>query len=95
MKSAYLIIFHVCFIVFKESNDNQVLAITSIICLFVFMLGALHNMLESLFRVAYFIIKMIKRHCQKSNKVEPKSMKTTRRKKTKFTTRQIMTKKGS
>lgn len=48
--------------------SNFVLVNTSIACLAIFLLGSLHNLLESAFIVAKFIYKFFKNNCKKAKK---------------------------
>ena len=42
VKAMYPIVFHVCFIIFKVSGDKTSIAVSSVVCLVVFVVGSVH-----------------------------------------------------
>ena len=69
--SIYPLVFHICFMVFYVEPPTRVVVYTEMICLLVFLIGALHNSLFLVYEIVVTAAKGIKHLC-KSNRVDPK-----------------------
>jgi hypothetical protein len=66
MKASYPILFHVCFLIFYISKEDAILAMTSIACLGVFLLGSIHHILSTVVAIVHFFVKTVKNACKKT-----------------------------
>lgn len=62
LKAAYPLIFQSCFLIFMISEDNLILVTASLTCLFIFLVGSAHHLLEFILTISKFIIKLLKTH---------------------------------
>ena len=70
--SVYPFLFHICFMIFYWSKDNQILVIAEIACLAIFSLGSMHHCLTLIYELIMFFVKVVKELCLHSrNKVKP------------------------
>ena len=70
--SVYPFLFHICFMIFYWSKDNQILVITEIACLAIFSLGSMHHCLTLIYELTMFFVKVVKELClSRRNKVKP------------------------
>jgi hypothetical protein len=66
----YPFLFHCCFMVFYWSTAIDVLAITQLVCLSLFLLGSVHHTLTLFYDVLAFAVRLV-HHCCKGNRVKP------------------------
>jgi hypothetical protein len=66
----YPFLFHCCFLVFYWVKSYNLLVVTQLICLGVFLLGSIHHTLTICCDIVYAVVKLIRKLC-KNNKIEP------------------------
>ena len=68
----YPFLFHTCFMIFYWCTSANIIIITELICLAVFLLGVIHHFLTVVFEIGAFLVKLYKK-LSKKNQVKPKS----------------------
>ena len=67
----YSFVFHVCFIIFYWAPSTQVMIITELICLAVFLIGVVHHILTVLYEIFVVAVKLFCKLC-KVSRIVPK-----------------------
>ena len=70
LKSCYPIVLHGCFVVFMFFKTNRILANTSIVYLFILIVGSMHHLFEEAFYALRGLYHFLKKMC-KGNKIKP------------------------
>ena len=68
LKAIYPLCFHTCFIIFLCSDDNYTLALTTIACLSIFLVGSFHHCIETIFKSVKGIHEGVVNLCSKGSK---------------------------
>jgi len=66
--STYPFLFHICFMIFYWTESTEIIIITELVCLVVFLMGVVHHFFTLLFELGKTIAK-IYRICRKQNSV--------------------------
>ena len=66
--STYPLLFHICFMIFFWTESIEVIIITELVCLVVYITGVVHHFLTLLFELGKIIAKIYQR-CRKQNSV--------------------------
>jgi hypothetical protein len=69
----YPFLFHCCFLIFYWSTSAEILVITQMISLCIFLLGSAHHTLTFAYEILAFAFKLIK-ECCKNKKISPSKM---------------------
>ena len=77
IKALYPISFHACFVVFLTTEDEFFLSYATVTCLGVFLIGSLHILLETAFKMLRLLIKLIKKLCKNGSKNQVADIKRT------------------